>query len=357
MKKNKKIKKKKIKKSKKKNIDKQINDSRYNSLDFDTDLLDKDEENINSDSSNIKATGNNKIINDFFKDICKIKLLKPLEEKILIKNLKNQNKNISMQTKHKILNSNLRLVISIAKKYFYFKGNENNFLDIIFSGVEGLLKTLSKFDYTKDIKFSTYAHYWIVQRIRRSCLLEESDLKIPVHHSEYKNKIFLFQKQFFDKHYRKPTYEEIKKHFKLNDKKLFFLLNLKKNFISLDCNNNNKDTVNVIKTFINSESIERNPYLSFIEDEKKKHLNNILNLIDKRTKNIFTSRYGFIIEKKTNSGSLKIVNKKGQTLQKIGLEHNITTERVRQINHQGLKKILKYIKDNNLEVILKKNNN
>lgn len=298
----------------------------------------------------------NNIVEDFFEDICKTKLLTPLKEKVLLQQLKDKDPKIVAKAKEILLNSNIRLVLSIGRRYFYLKGIENNFLDMIFSGIEGISTTLKKFDISKDTKFTTYCHYWIRQKIRREKLVSNSDLRTPVHHSENQNKIFQFIRKYISQHSKAPSLDFLMKKFNLNYKKVYFLLNLKTSFISFNtnmsnsANNNNSHTINNI---IVSQYSDRNPYTSFLKEEKIKTMKNIIDeQIDSRTKEIFIKRYGFNINIK-NKNSVKLIYRESKTLSAIGNNHNITTERVRQLNAKGLNKLRKILIDKRLQDILK----
>ena len=277
-------------------------------------ILESPEENEVS-SSDVK--GNNDLIRSYIRDFSRFKLLSHEEEIELIKKINNGDK----EAKELFINSNLRLVVSIAKRY---QGNGLDFLDLIQEGNIGLLKALDKYDYTKGYKFSTYATWWIRQMVSRSLIDKGHNIRIPVHLAEAINKL-----EKIDNYYSKMngghlTDEELSDLSGIPVKKVEEIRLIRQDCISLDTPiGEEKDTT--IKEFVADVSDDTPEELA-MKNALRDSLLNVLDSLTEREKNILIDRYGL------DDGKFK-------TLEVIGKKYNITRERVRQIESKALRKL------------------
>ena len=266
-------------------------------------------------SSDVK--GNNDLIRSYIRDFSRFKLLSHEEEIELIKKINNGDK----EAKELFINSNLRLVVSIAKRY---QGNGLDFLDLIQEGNIGLLKALDKYDYTKGYKFSTYATWWIRQMVSRSLIDKGHNIRIPVHLAEAINKL-----EKIDNYYSKMngghlTDEELSDLSGIPVKKVEEIRSIRQDCISLDTPiGEEKDTT--IKEFVADVSDDTPEELA-MKNALRDSLLNVLDSLTEREKNILIDRYGL------DDGKFK-------TLEVIGKKYNITRERVRQIESKALRRL------------------
>ena len=284
-------------------------------------------ENINTDeeiSEKIETFNTivkeNDILQNYLKDIGRIKLLKPTEEKELGKKIKeNKNKEAKI-AKKKLVQANLRLVVSIAKKYI---GQGVLFMDLVQEGSLGLMKAAEKFDYTKGFKFSTYATWWIKQSIVRAISNHSKTIRIPVHmNDKIRNYKKLYSKMITDLG-REPTDKEMSKKLDLTEKKLSNIKNaIFKETISLDTPIA-EDLV--LEDYITDYSYHSPEYLTqstFLYAD----IMQTLKILSAREKAILIDRFG-----------LDGHNKK--TLEEIGKSLGFSKERIRQIENIAIKKL------------------
>ncbi len=267
--------------------------------------------------SSFDVKGNNDLIRSYIRDFSRFKLLSHEEEIELIKKINNGDK----EAKELFINSNLRLVVSIAKRY---QGNGLDFLDLIQEGNIGLLKALDKYDYTKGYKFSTYATWWIRQMVSRSLIDKGHNIRIPVHLAEAINKL-----EKIDNYYSKMngghlTDEELSDLSGIPVKKVEEIRSIRQDCISLDTPiGEEKDTT--IKEFVADVSDDTPEELA-MKNALRDSLLNVLDSLTEREKNILIDRYGL------DDGKFK-------TLEVIGKKYNITRERVRQIESKALRRL------------------
>ncbi|MBS8122557.1 sigma-70 family RNA polymerase sigma factor [Candidatus Vampirococcus lugosii] len=262
----------------------------------------------------------------YFNDISKIPLLKAQEEK----DLANAIKEGDGEAKKKLMESNLRLVISIAKR---FLGSRMSFMDLIQEGNIGLIKAIEKFDPTKDFKFSTYATWWIKQSITKSIADITKNVRIPVHLIDEINAFNRASQELFQKYGREPNVKEISKFLGFPYKKVKKLEEVIFGNISLDAEvgddgkNSIGDLIADEKTLTPDDFVEKQTISS--------NLDKILDMLDEREAKIIKMRYG--------------IEGPRYTLEQVGAEFNVTRERVRQIeqkvlqklkDHEGLQKLL-----------------
>lgn len=263
--------------------------------------------------------GDESIINDsvkqYLREIGRIKLLTKAEEIEYFKRLSNG----EFDVKKDILEANLRLVVSIAKKY---TKNGIDFLDLIQEGNIGLMKAIDKFDYTNGYKFSTYATRWIKQAIWRYVGDHSRTIRLPIHINEKLYKVKKIQRQILEKTGKEATIKELAKQTGFSMSKVKELLDLKE-CTSLDAKIKSKNE-STLGDFVPSES-EGIEELA-IDKTLKENLEDILNELDEREKNVIILRFG-------------LNGDDPQTLQQVGNVYNITRERIRRIEQKTLEKL------------------
>ncbi|MBQ7579045.1 MAG: RNA polymerase sigma factor RpoD [Clostridia bacterium] len=253
----------------------------------------------------------------YLKDIGKVPLLKQEEEIELAKRMAEGDE----EAKHKLSESNLRLVVSIAKRYV---GRGMLFLDLIQEGNFGLMKAVEKFDYTKGYRFSTYATWWIKQSITRAIADQARTIRIPVHMYETINKLSRVVKQLVQELGREPTTEEIAKEMGISEEKVCEIQKISQDTISLDTPVGEEEDSN-LGTFIQDENAV-NPSDSATILMLKEQLLDVLNTLTPREQKVIMLRYG-------------IDDGHPRTLEEVGREFNVTRERIRQIEAKALKKL------------------
>lgn len=269
-----------------------------------------------------KHTVNDKQYRDFiklyFNEIGKIPLLTADEEKELAYNLRyKRNEDFSRK---KLISSNLRLVISIAKKFLW---SRLSFLDLIQEWNAWLIKAIEKFDPDKDFKFSTYATWWIKQSITKAIADMTKNVRIPVHLIDEINAYNKASQRLFQKYGRKPTSKEVAAELKFPIKKIKKLEEVIFGNVSLDTEvgDDGKDSLGDL---LADESTLR-PDQHVEKETLKGNLNYILDMLDEREAKIIKMRYG--------------IDGPKYTLEQVGAEFNVTRERVRQIEQKVLQKL------------------
>jgi len=267
-------------------------------------------------------------------------------ENIQVENIRKLNRFIFVgekkahNAKKEMTMANLRLVVSIAKKYST-PGNSLHFLDIIQEGNVGLMKAVDKFEYRRGYKFSTYATWWIRQSITRSIADQSRTIRIPVHMVENMQKVERVKKKLKQILGRNPTELEIAKEADLPPEKVNKALKVTKEPISMESPIGGEDEESTISDFIEDES--RNKPFDIISDAAlKKILEDAVMQLPERESKILQMRFGFNIEK-----GLSL--KEDSTLEEVGKEFNVTRERIRQIEA----KALRLIRDSNYGDVLK----
>lgn len=294
------------------------------SEEFDEDFEEEDDinEEANYDfsatsyESDAKVTDSVKI---FLKDIGRYKLLTQEEEIELAKRIAQGDK----AAKEKLVLSNLRLVVSIAKHYI---GRGMAFLDLIQEGNGGLMKAVDKFDYTKGFKFSTYATWWIRQAIARAIADQARTIRIPVHMVETINKINKVQRLLVQELGREPTAEEISERMDeaLSPDKIREVLSFAMEPVSLESPIGEEDDSHLGDFIEDKESLSPTEYTSQILTNQA--LREVMADLTDREERVLELRYG-------------LDDYKQRTLEEVGTEFGVTRERIRQIEAKAIKKL------------------
>lgn len=267
----------------------------------------------------------------YLRDIGKIDLLTHTEEQILAR----QSKNGDLRAKKKLVEANLRLVISVAKKYLD-KGLL--FLDLVQEGNLGLIRAAEKFDPSRGFKFSTYATWWIRQGITRAIADKARTIRKPVHMITQIYKLYSIQGKLRDKLGREPESKEIAKAMKMSLKKVEELLEISQEPLSLD-EPYGEDKDETFGSFIEDDRL-KGPSESAVEEGLERKIVDVLETLDDREKNIIEQRYG-------------LQNGQPKTLEEVGRNFNLTRERIRQIENIALDKLRHPSRSDGLKDFLK----
>lgn len=225
------------------------------------------------------------------------------------------------EAQKKLTNSNLRLVISIARKH---TGRGLSLSDLIQEGNIGLMKAVEKFDYKRGFKFSTYATWWIRQAITRALADQGRTIRLPVHMIESVNKFTRTSKELVQELGREPQTEEIAKILNLPPKKTETILKICKKTVSLDTPVGS-DNGSRLEDFIEDKTVSA-PLDSIVQKELKYQIRKVIRSLSSKEAEIIVRRFG-------------IVNGISQTLEEVGKEFNVTRERIRQLEKKALRKL------------------
>ena len=253
----------------------------------------------------------------YLREIGKIPLLSFDEELELAKRVINGDE----EAKQKLAESNLRLVVSIAKKYV---GRGMLFLDLIQEGNMGLIKAVEKFDYTKGYKFSTYATWWIRQAITRAIADQARTIRIPVHMVETINKLIRTSRHLLQQLGREPTPEEIAQEMEIPVEKVMEIQKIAQDPVSLETPIGEEDDSH-LGDFIQDEDSPA-PQDSAAYTLLKEQLEEVMNTLTPREAKVLKLRFG-------------LEDGKSRTLEEVGKEFNVTRERIRQIEAKALRKL------------------
>ncbi len=268
----------------------------------------------------------------YLREIGKIPLLTAEEELALAKRVVAGEK----RAKDKMAEANMRLVVSIAKRYV---GRGLDLLDLIQEGNTGLLRAVEKFDPDKGFKFSTYATWWIRQAITRAIADQARTIRIPVHMVETINKLLRTQRRLTQELNREPTNEEIAKEMEIEVEKVEHIMKIKQEIHSLDQSIRDEDEDTTLADFVEDEDA-KSPLEAASEQLLKSQVKDMLGILTDREQKILKLRFG-------------LEDGKSHTLEEVGQEFSVTRERIRQIEakalaklrkHKDAKKLLDYIK-------------
>ena len=253
----------------------------------------------------------------YLKDIGRVPLLNAEEELQLAKEMAEGN----TEAKEKLINANLRLVVSIAKRYV---GRGMSFLDLIQEGNLGLMKAVDKFDYTKGFKFSTYATWWIRQAITRSIADQARTIRIPVHMVETINKLIKISRALLQKYGREPTQAEIAEAMGISEARVVEIQKIAQDPVSLETPIGEEDDSH-LGDFIEDTSATA-PIDAAEANMLKEQVNEILGTLAPREAMVLILRYG-------------LRDNRPRTLEEVGKVFNVTRERIRQIEAKALRRL------------------
>ena len=269
------------------------------------------------DVSNIEGVSVDDPVRMYLREIGKIPLLSYEEEAELAQRILKGDE----EAKQKLAESNLRLVVSIAKKYV---GRGMLFLDLIQEGNMGLIKAVEKFDYNKGFKFSTYATWWIRQAITRAIADQARTIRIPVHMVETINKLIRTSRHLLQQYGREPTPEEIAAEMEIPVEKVIEIQKIAQDPVSLETPIGEEDDSH-LGDFIQDDDSPA-PQDSAAYTMLREQLEEVMNTLTPREAKVLKLRFG-------------LEDGKSRTLEEVGREFQVTRERIRQIEAKALRKL------------------
>ena len=287
--------------------------------DMDIDGLD-DEEEVELDKIDLSVPEGVSIedpVRMYLKEIGKVPLLSAEEEIELAKKMEQGDEN----AKKRLAEANLRLVVSIAKRYV---GRGMLFLDLIQEGNLGLIKAVEKFDYRKGYKFSTYATWWIRQAITRAIADQARTIRIPVHMVETINKLIRVSRQLLQELGREPTPEEIAEEMHMSVERVREILKISQEPVSLETPIGEEEDSH-LGDFIQDDNVPV-PADAAAFTMLKEQLEDVLSTLTDREQKVLRLRFG-------------LDDGRARTLEEVGKEFNVTRERIRQIEAKALRKL------------------
>ena len=288
-------------------------------LDTDEDILlnDEDEIDIIDDVDVLEGVSTEDPVRMYLKEIGNVPLLTSDEEVELAKRVEQGDE----EAKKKLTEANLRLVVSIAKKYV---GRGMPFLDLIQEGNMGLMKAVDKFDYTKGYKFSTYATWWIRQALTRGIADTGRTIRVPVHMVETINKTLRMTRTLLQELGREPTPEEVAERLNVPVSRVREVLKISRDPVSLDTPIGEEDDSH-LGDFIEDDTA-LSPADSAAFSMLREELGTALESLTERERQVVRLRFG-------------LEDGRARTLEEVGKEFNVTRERIRQIEAKALRKL------------------
>ena len=283
---------------------------------------------------NLSSVNSDDSVRIYLQQIGKIPLLSSEEELDLAKKIYEEHDEFS---KNLLVNANLRLVVSIAKKYI---GRGLSFLDLIQEGNMGLMKAASRFDYTKGYKFSTYATWWIQQSITRAIADKARIIRLPIHMIESLGKIRRATIDLTTELGHSPTKQEIAYRLGVPVNKLTQIIKSAQSTISMETPaNSSEDSSKIADFIVDEDSITPDSRVS--QENLFDDIRKMLNQLSPKERDVLILRYGL-----DNNGTKK-------TLDEIGSQYGVSRERIRQIENRAIAKLKKLCKNKKLAVGLK----
>ena len=283
-------------------------------------LLESDEETEDLESLDLSVPDGVSLedpVRMYLKEIGKVPLLSAEEEMELAVKMEEGDE----AAKKRLSEANLRLVVSIAKRYV---GRGMQFLDLIQEGNLGLIKAVEKFDYRKGYKFSTYATWWIRQAITRAIADQARTIRIPVHMVETINKLIRVQRQLLQEYGREPLPEEVAKEMHMSLERVREIQKIAQEPVSLETPIGEEEDSH-LGDFIQDDHIPV-PAEQAAFTLLKEQINEVLDTLTERERNVLRLRFG-------------LDDGRGRTLEEVGKEFNVTRERIRQIEAKALRKL------------------
>ena len=261
--------------------------------------------------------GVNDPVRMYLKEIGKVRLLTADEEVELARRIEQGDE----EAKRRLTEANLRLVVSIAKRYV---GRGMQFLDLIQEGNVGLLKAVEKFDHNKGCKFSTYATWWIRQAITRAIADQARTIRVPVHMVETINRVVRTSRQLLQDLGREPTTEEIAKAMDMPVERVAEVMKISQDPVSLETPVGEEDDSH-LGDFI-ADDDKQEPQEAATQNLLKEQLNEVMETLTDREYKVLSLRFG-------------LEDGRPRTLEEVGREFNVTRERIRQIEAKALRKM------------------
>ena len=279
------------------------------------------EEDLSGEITVPESVGVDDPVRMYLKEIGKIRLLSAQEEQALAQKITEGDEAECTEAKRLLAEANLRLVVSIAKRYL---GRGLQFLDLIQEGNLGLLKAVDKFDYTKGFKFSTYATWWIRQSITRAIADSARTIRIPVHMVETINRLVRTQRQMLQELGREPTPEELAERLNTPVARVRDIMQISQEPVSFETPIGEEEDTH-LGDFIQDDSSQI-PVDAATEKLLHEQLMSVINQLSDREQKVLQLRFG-------------LVDGKPRTLEEVGKEFNVTRERIRQIEAKALRKL------------------
>ncbi|MXO80428.1 RNA polymerase sigma factor RpoD [Paenibacillus sp. OT2-17] len=278
---------------------------------------DGDDFNFDDDLSLPPGIKINDPVRMYLKEIGRVPLLSADDEVELAKRINNGDE----EAKRRLAEANLRLVVSIAKRYV---GRGMLFLDLIQEGNMGLIKAVEKFDYEKGFKFSTYATWWIRQAITRAIADQARTIRIPVHMVETINKLIRISRQLLQELGREPTPEEVAAEMELSVEKVREIMKIAQEPVSLETPIGEEDDSHLGDFIEDQEALA--PADAAAYELLKEQLEDVLDTLTEREENVLRLRFG-------------LDDGRTRTLEEVGKVFGVTRERIRQIEAKALRKL------------------
>ena len=287
-------------------------------------LEELDAENLDEDMSNIDTMSLDDPVKVYLKEIGRVPLLSSNEEIELALKISEGDDN----AKKRLTEANLRLVVSIAKKYV---GRGMHFLDLIQEGNVGLIKAVEKFDYTKGFKFSTYATWWIRQAITRAIADQARTIRIPVHMVETINRLKKVQSQLLHENGQEPTEEMIAERMDLSVERVREIMRVAQEPVSMETPIGPEEDSRLMDFIRDEDALA--PDDAALKTITNEDIDSVLHTLNPREEAVIRLRFG-------------LQDGRCHTLEEVGSEFNVTRERIRQIEAKALRKLRHPVRSN-----------